>query len=144
MADTAHSGPSGARAGHAPGRTVVRAMTLQGAPITRQQAPPMHRFVPVAEAVRILGLSATTIRRKIDAGELEAERVARPQGTAFLVRVPADEPPRAEDAPRAPQEAPGTRRGRADRHRPADGRRRAAGGPDRRPPADRGAPGRPA
>jgi hypothetical protein len=85
---------------------VVRAMTLQDAPATRQQAPPTHRFAPVSEAVRILGLSATTIRRKIDAGELEAERIARPQGTAFLVKVPADEPPRAEDAPQTPQEAP--------------------------------------
>jgi hypothetical protein len=83
-------------------------MTLQDAPVTRQQAPDTHRFVPVAEAVRILGMSATTIRRKIDVGELEAERVVRPQGTAFLVKVPADEPPRADDAPQTPQEAPET------------------------------------
>jgi len=52
-------------------------MTPQDAPTTPPQAPSTHRFVPVSEAVRILGLSATTIRRKIDAGELEAERVAR-------------------------------------------------------------------
>jgi len=69
-------------------------MTLQDAPTKHQDAPGTHRFVPVSEAVRILGLSATTIRRKIDAGELEAERVVRPQGTAFLVKVPANEPPR--------------------------------------------------
>jgi hypothetical protein len=92
-------------------------MTHQDAPATSPQGAPTHRFIPVAEAVRILGLSATTIRRKIDAGELEAERIARPQGTAFLVKVPSDEPAdaptRAEntpstnhDAPRTPQEAP--------------------------------------
>jgi hypothetical protein len=96
---------------------VACAMTFQDAPTTRQQAPATHRFVPVSEAVRMLGLSATTIRRKIDAGELEAERVARPQGTAFLVKVPGDEPSRAGDALQTPQEAPGTRQdapGRAD------------------------------
>jgi hypothetical protein len=92
-------------------------MMHQDAPTTRQQTPTTHRFVPVSEAVRILELSATTIRRKIDAGELEAERIARPQGTAFLVKVPGDEPPRAGDAPPTPQEAPETNHdspGRAD------------------------------
>ena len=83
-------------------------MTNQDAPVTRQDAPTTpHRFVPVAEAARILGLSPTTIRRRIDAGELEAERVVRPQGTAFLVKVP-DAPPRADEAPGTPQDAPGT------------------------------------
>ena len=80
------------------------------APDTRLDAPRTHRFVPVAEAARMLGLSATTIRRKIDAGELEAERVVRPQGTAFLVKVPWDAPPRAGDAPASPQDASETNR----------------------------------
>jgi hypothetical protein len=83
-------------------------MMNQNAPDTRQDAPPTHRFVPVAEATRILGLSATTIRRRIDAGELEAERVVRPQGTAFLVRVPPDAPPGASEASGTPQDEPGT------------------------------------
>ena len=83
-------------------------MTNQDAPARPHDAPSTHRFVPVAEAARILGLSATTIRRRIDAGELEAERVVRPQGTAFLVKVPADAPPRAEEAPGTHQDAPGT------------------------------------
>ena len=83
-------------------------MTNQDAPDTPHQAPGPPHFVPVAEAVRILGLSATTIRRKIDTGELEAERVARPQGTAFLVKVPGDAPSRAENVPQTPPEAPET------------------------------------
>jgi hypothetical protein len=53
-------------------------------------------------------MSATTIRRKIDTGEFEAERVVRPQGTAFLVKVRTDEPPRADDTPQTPHEAPDT------------------------------------
>jgi len=85
-------------------------MTNQHAPTTRQQAPTTHRFVPVTEASRILGLSATTIRRKIDAGELEAERVTRPQGTAFLVKVPGDEPPRTDQALQMPQDESGSPR----------------------------------
>jgi hypothetical protein len=60
----------------------------------------------MGEAVRILGLSATTIRRKIDAGELEAERVPRPQGTAFLVKVPADAPAGTSEAPGVLQDEP--------------------------------------
>jgi excisionase family DNA binding protein len=83
-------------------------MTNQDAPATRLDAPRTHRFVPVAQAARILGLSPTTIRRKIDAGELEAERVVRPQGTAFLVRVASDEPLRTEETPATPQDVPGT------------------------------------
>ena len=84
---------------------MARAMTNQDATATH----PTHRFVPVAVAARILGLSATTVRRRIDAGELEAERVVRPQGTAFLVRVSRDEPSRADETPASPQDAPGAR-----------------------------------
>jgi serine/threonine protein kinase HipA of HipAB toxin-antitoxin module len=90
-------------------------MTNHDAPATHHNALPTPRFVPVSEAVRILGLSATTIRRRIDAGELEAERVVRPQGTAFLVKLPADasvrtedELPRATEAPATPTDAPET------------------------------------
>jgi len=62
----------------------------------------------MGEAVRILGVSATTIRRKIEAGELEAERVTRPQGVAWLVRVAADPPSPAVAAPSAHQDPPAT------------------------------------
>ncbi len=58
---------------------LVGTMMHQDAPTTPCQEPCTHRYVPVAEAVSILGLSATTIRRKIEAGELEVERVTRPQ-----------------------------------------------------------------
>jgi len=68
----------------------------------------MHRFVPMADAVRILGRSATTIRRKIASGELEAERITRPQGEAWLIRVTGDPPPATAGPPGATQEPPGT------------------------------------
>jgi hypothetical protein len=83
-------------------------MTSQDPPITVQDPPTTHRFAPMAEAVRILGLSATTIRRKIDAGELEAERVPRPQGVAWLVKVPNDLPPPTTEPPGAHRHLPGT------------------------------------
>jgi hypothetical protein len=79
-------------------------MTPQDAPTTPQQTPATHHFVPIADAVGILGLSATTIRRKIARGELVAERLARPQGTAFLVQVPHDAP----EGATTPQEPPET------------------------------------
>lgn len=50
-------------------------------------------FVSVAEAAVRLGVSPTTIRDRIRAGQLEAERVARPQGSIYLVRLPKDEQP---------------------------------------------------
>jgi len=92
---------------------VVRTMTLQDAPDTHHQALCTRRFIPVSEAVRLLGMSATTIRRKIEAGELEAERVQRPQGTAFLVKAPGDDhhaPMTRHGRPRSPQERPRTQR----------------------------------
>ena len=53
--------------------------------------------VTVAEAAAILGVSVVTIRRMIKRGQLEGERVIRPQGSAYLVTLPADAPPVAED-----------------------------------------------
>jgi excisionase family DNA binding protein len=60
------------------------------------------RFQPstLPEAARILGVSESTVRRLVKAGKLEAERVLRPQGHVWMVRVPApatdppSEPPR--------------------------------------------------
>jgi transposase len=40
-----------------------------------------HR-VAVADAAAILGVSIVTVRRMIKRGQLEAERVLRPQGSA--------------------------------------------------------------
>jgi excisionase family DNA binding protein len=44
----------------------------------------------VAEAAAALGVSRMTVRRMIQRGQLEAERVHRPQGTAFVVAPPVD------------------------------------------------------
>jgi hypothetical protein len=46
--------------------------------------------VSVAEAATLLGVSVATVRRMIRTGRLEAERVRRPQGTAFVVHLPVD------------------------------------------------------
>jgi excisionase family DNA binding protein len=42
----------------------------------------------VAEAAAHLGVTVVTVRRMIKRGELEAERVLRPQGSAYLVTLP--------------------------------------------------------
>jgi excisionase family DNA binding protein len=47
------------------------------------------QLVSIAEAVRILGVSDSTVRRLLRAGRLEAQRVERPQGHVWLVKVPA-------------------------------------------------------
>ena len=46
------------------------------------------RYATVREAADVLGVSTETIRRMIRAGRLRAERVHRPQETAFLVELP--------------------------------------------------------
>jgi hypothetical protein len=89
-------------------RAMTHQVTHQGTPTTFQEDPGTHRFVPMAEAVQILGLSATTIRRKIASGELEAERITRPQGEAWLIRVAGDLPLATADPPGAHHEPPGT------------------------------------
>ena len=43
--------------------------------------------VTIAEAAQILGVGEQTIRRRIKRGELVAERIARPQGHAWRVRL---------------------------------------------------------
>ena len=48
-----------------------------------------HR-VTVAEAAAILGVTVVTVRRMIKRGQLEGERVIRPQGSAYLVTLPVD------------------------------------------------------
>ena len=44
--------------------------------------------VTVEQAAAILGVSVTTVKRRIRAGALRAEEVSRPQGTVWLVYVP--------------------------------------------------------
>jgi excisionase family DNA binding protein len=45
--------------------------------------------VTVEQAAAILGVSVSTVKRRIRAGLLRAERVSRPQGTVWLVERPA-------------------------------------------------------
>ena len=53
--------------------------------------------VTVAKAAAILGVSVVTVRRMIRRGDLEAERVIRPQGSTYLVTLPADGTAPSED-----------------------------------------------
>ena len=52
--------------------------------------PGTWQRVSVAEAADVLGVSTATVRRMIRRGQLEGERVQRPQGTAYVVRLPLD------------------------------------------------------
>ncbi len=56
-------------------------------------------FVPVAEAARALGISTATVKRRIAAGTLEAEQLARPQGIEYRVRLGRDVLPPLSDVP---------------------------------------------
>lgn len=49
---------------------------------------PLAGFVPLSEAVKRLGVSDRTIRRRVQAGTLVGEYVARPQGTVLYVKLP--------------------------------------------------------
>src|SRR4051794_36122588 len=69
----------------------------QDAPTTVATAP-----VTVEQAAAILGVSVTTVRRRIRAGVLRAEEARRPQGAVWLVYLPPDAiPPTATDQPDA-------------------------------------------
>jgi len=46
--------------------------------------------VSIAEAARTLGVSPSTVRRMVKAGRLVGESVLRPQGSAYVVRLPLD------------------------------------------------------
>jgi excisionase family DNA binding protein len=50
----------------------------------------MYQRLTVAEAAAELGVSRMTVRRMIQRGQLEAERVHRPQGSLYVVRLPVD------------------------------------------------------
>ena len=57
------------------------------------------QLVSVAEACRILNVSDSTLRRLLRAGRLEAQKVERPQGHVWLVKVPAPTGTSSEDPP---------------------------------------------
>jgi hypothetical protein len=54
--------------------------------------------VTIEQAAAILGVSASTIRRRIRAGALRVEEARRPQGVVWLVHLPAGTAPAAEPA----------------------------------------------
>ena len=51
--------------------------------------PGTYQAMSIADAARVLNISETTARRMVKSGRLEAERVERPQGHVWLVRVPS-------------------------------------------------------
>ncbi len=57
--------------------------------------------VTVEQAATILGVSVTTVKRRIRAGSLRAESVSRPQGTVWLVYLPTAATSAAEERPPA-------------------------------------------
>src|SRR3954469_14213198 len=60
--------------------------------------------VTVAEAATILGVSTATVRRMVKRGQLEGQRVIRPQGSAFVIMLPGDAAGVTEDATSTRQE----------------------------------------
>ena len=63
---------------------------------------PPHGYVNAADAARILGISDRTLRRRVQAGIVDGEYVARPQGSVLYVKLPnghAAEKASAEAAP---------------------------------------------
>jgi excisionase family DNA binding protein len=75
---------------------------MQASEPTRHET---YQRVTVREAAELLGVSGATIRRMIRDGRLVGERVLRPQGTAFLVWIPADASAGAGDASSTDQAA---------------------------------------
>jgi hypothetical protein len=69
------------------------------------------QLVSVAEACRILGVSDSKLRRLLRAGRPEAQKVERPQGHVWMVKVPAPTGTSSDDPPR--------QLGAADGHPPA-------------------------
>jgi excisionase family DNA binding protein len=61
--------------------------------------------VSVVEAAAILGVSVVTVRRMIKRGQLEAQRVIRPRGSAYLVTVHLDGTGNTVDATRTERPA---------------------------------------
>jgi excisionase family DNA binding protein len=62
------------------------------------EQPATLQGVTVAEAATILGVSTATVRRMLKRGQLEGQRVIRPQGSAFVVMLPGQATDAAEDA----------------------------------------------
>jgi hypothetical protein len=67
-------------------------MTVHAATVSDHDAPTTVATAPVSveRAASILGVSVTTVRRRIRAGAIRAEEARRPQGPVWLVYLPAD------------------------------------------------------
>jgi hypothetical protein len=82
------------------------------APAMTQQSVTFQQ-VTVSGAAGILGVSTQTVRRMIRRGQLEGERVHRPQGSAYVVRLPVDVAADDTDATPTQQPAPSASRANA-------------------------------
>jgi len=78
-------------------------MSDQAAATSGHEAPTTAATaaVTVEQAAAILGVSVTTVKRRIRAGSLRAEQAQRPQGTVWLVYLDAAAMPAAEERPSA-------------------------------------------
>jgi excisionase family DNA binding protein len=90
-------------------------MSDQSAARSGQDAPNAAATTPITveQAAAVLGVSVTTVKRRIRAGTLQAEQARRPQGTVWLVYLPAaatlaaeERPPAASVAATAPTTSP--------------------------------------
>jgi hypothetical protein len=57
--------------------------------IMQHDGPP-DGYVTTADACKRLGISDRTLRRRVQAGTIEGEYVARPQGSVLYVKLPAE------------------------------------------------------
>jgi excisionase family DNA binding protein len=78
-----------------------------------EEQPATLQGVTVAEAAAILGVSTATVRRMVKRGQLEGQRVIRPQGSAFVVMMPAHASGITEDTTATQQSAGVTSRDNA-------------------------------
>lgn len=77
------------------------------------EQPATLQGVTVAEAAGILGVSTATVRRMVKRGQLEGQRVIRPQGSAFVIMLPVDASGVTQDATSTLHEEGVTPRGNA-------------------------------
>src|SRR5580765_571550 len=84
-ARSAHSGPAWRSRRQPPATYLGSYRHLPGAITVEATAP-----VTVEQAAAVLGVSVSTVHRRIRSGVLKAEQAARPQGKVWLVHLPPD------------------------------------------------------